>query len=57
MVPKAVDRYTAATKKPCKVTVDSENFLSEDKVGGVVLLTRGGKIKVNKAEMGFSVLV
>ena len=40
-----IDHPLVAT--PCQVKVDSENYLSADKTGGLEILAQKGKIKVD----------
>ncbi|KXJ20994.1 V-type proton ATPase subunit E [Exaiptasia diaphana] len=42
----AIEDYKNSTKKSTEVTVDEQNFLSQECSGGVELLAAGGKIKV-----------
>jgi len=45
-VPVAVDQYKAMSKLACEVTIDQTNFLPASICGGVELIVRHGRIKI-----------
>lgn len=39
--------YLKTVKKPIKIVIDKDNYLSQECAGGIELLAQGGKIKIN----------
>jgi len=47
IIPGALAEYKTKVGKECQVKVDTENYLSADKTGGLEILAQKGKIKVD----------
>jgi len=47
LLPEISKQYTASVHKDIHLKVDGDNFLAADTTGGIELLSRQGKIKIN----------
>merc|ERR1712152_80495 len=47
IIPASVSEYKAKVNKDCQVKLDTENWISADRTGGLEILAQKGRIKVD----------